>query len=159
MEDQAIVEENPSNKNRNLIIAVVAALVLCCCCLVIAGIGFYSFFGIGSSSTSGIPEPITDDSQPSDVGTEVVFGEPPAGGLGNDILKNSTWQTMAPVAMGFGCTPVSEDSSIDVLQQPDKGGVWVEKWTVACDSGDSLDFEVEFILDDTGTTYNITPLQ
>jgi hypothetical protein len=44
-----------------------------------------------------------------------------------------------------------------VLQGP-QNGVWVEKWKVGCASGETYPYEVEFILDDTGATFNIKSL-
>jgi hypothetical protein len=44
------------------------------------------------------------------------------------------------------------------LQEPDANGIWYEKWTVVCHSGDSYAFEVEYILDATGATFNIRSL-
>lgn len=45
--------------------------------------------------------------------------------------------------------------TIEVLEQLDSSGVWVEKWPVMCSSGEIYEFEVELILDDTGATFNI----
>jgi hypothetical protein len=44
-----------------------------------------------------------------------------------------------------------------VLEEPEDG-VWVEEWTVVCRSGDTYSYEVEYILDDTGATFDIRPL-
>ena len=86
-------------------------------------------------------------------------GEAPAGGLGNEVLRNDTWRAVSAAATGQGCDqPVAADSAIEVLQEPDAAGVWVEQWTVACQSGESYPFEVEFILDDSGATFNIRSL-
>jgi len=156
MENQNLVEEKPNNKNRTLIIVVVVAVILCCCCVVAAGAGYY-FFKTNRSAVT----PSSQLEVPSvDVPNSVVSAEePPVGGLGNDILKNDTWNAIVPAAIGLGCDqPISSDSTIEVLQQPDSNGVWVEKWTVACTSGDIYPFEVEYILDATGATYNIRSL-
>ena len=84
--------------------------------------------------------------------------EPPAGGLGNDILKNDTWHAVSAAAEGLGCDkPLGSQSTIEVLQQP-SNGVWEEKWTVACQSGKTYAFRVVFTLDSNGATYDITPL-
>jgi hypothetical protein len=86
------------------------------------------------------------------------LGEAPTGGLGNDILRNDTWQAVAAAAVGQGCDqPIGQDSTIEVVQEQD-GGVWKEKWTVACASGETFPYEVEFILDDSGATFNIKSL-
>ncbi len=144
-----------NKNNRNVIIAVVAVIVLCCCCLLAGIVGYYAFTTVRSVESSPM--------QPSDqIVPQSDFGNdnPPSGGLGNDVLKNDTWNVMAPAAVGLGCDrPIGADSTIEVIQQPDENGIWIEHWTVACQSGDTYLFEVQFILDDTGATFNITPLQ
>jgi len=153
-------DDNPAGNggkknNRNILIAVIVAVVLCCCCLVAVGAGYYAFITIASVESS--------PSLPNDVVVpQSNFGDdnPPKGGLGNDILKNDTWRVMSPAAVALGCDrPVGANSTIEVIQQPDANGVWVEHWNVACQSGDTYLFEVQFILDDSGATFNITPLQ
>lgn len=153
MENQDIASEKPANKNRAILI-VVGVVIILCCCIVIAGvIGFYTFTRIASVESSPV-EPFDDFVPPSDS----ELDGPPEGGLANDILKNDTWQVMAPAAIGLGCDePSGAGMTIDVLQQPDSSGsrgVWVEKWPVMCSSGEIYEFEVEFILDDTGATFN-----
>jgi hypothetical protein len=154
MEDQTLVEEKP-NKNRTLIIVTVVAIGLCCCFVVAAAAGYY--FYTNSQTVDMSPALPEEDFVPqSDFGAD----EPPSGGLANDILKNDTWAVMSPAAVGLGCEqPSGSGLTIEVLQQPDAGGVWVEKWPVMCASGDSYEFEVEFILDDTGATFNIRLMQ
>ena len=152
MEDQTLAEEKQNNKNRTLIIAVIAVVVFCCCCVVGAGTGYY-FYNTIRPADIAVPSLPQEDFVPeSNSGAD----EPPSGGLGNDILKNDTWAVMSPAAVGLGCEqPSGSGMTIEVLQQPDSAGVWVEKWPVACASGDIYEFEVEFILDDTGATFNI----
>ncbi|MBK9927455.1 MAG: hypothetical protein IPP66_19475 [Anaerolineales bacterium] len=151
MENQVLVEEKPANKNRTLIIVVVAIIVLCCCCIVAAGAGYYFFRANGSTT-------VFPPTQPED--SVISSDGPPAGGLGNDILKNDTWNVIVPASIGLGCDqPLSSSSTIEVLQQPDANGVWFEKWTVVCASGDEYPFEVQYTLDATGASYNIKPLQ
>lgn len=150
MENETFTEEKPK-QNRTLIIVVVVAIILCCCCVVAAGAGYFFFTTNRSTVTpSMLPE---DDFAPS---SGFSVDEPPSGGLANEILKNDTWAVMSPAAAGLGCEqPSGSGMTIEVLQQPDSAGVWVEKWPVACASGDIYEFEVEFILDDTGATFNI----
>lgn len=150
MENENFAEEKPANKNRTIMIAVGIVIALCCC-IVIAGVmGFYSFTRIASVESSPV-EPIEDFAPPSDS----ELDGPPEGGLANDILKNDIWQVMAPAAVGMGCDePSGAGMTIEVLQQPDPSGVWVEKWPVMCSSGEIYEFEVEFILDGTGATFN-----
>ena len=162
--EAAPVYETP-RKNQTPLIVGGVALILCCCCAVLAVAGYYSYFTIARTESipRDAPEAIeTAVSDESEVPTFEPFdalGEPPTGGLGNDILRSDTWQQVAFVSMGQGCDlPIAEETTIDVLQEPENG-VWVEQWTVACASGDSYTSEIEFILDDTGATFNIKPLQ
>jgi len=147
------MEEKPVNKNRTLMIVVIVAVVLLCCCLFVAVAGYYVLnMTRSANSIPGLPD--SKLIPPSDVG----IGNPPSGSLGNDILINDTWNAVAPAAIGLGCDrPVGADSTIEVIQQPDNG-VWIEHWTVACQSGNSYVFEVVYTIDDTGATYNIKPL-
>jgi hypothetical protein len=154
MESQAHTEEKPVNKNRPLIIIVAVVLALCCCLVVVAVVGFYSFTRIASIETSQT-EPFEEFVLPSDS----ELDGPPEGGLANDILKNDTWQVMASAAAGLGCDePSGAGMKIEVLQQP-SDGIWVEKWPVMCQSGEVYEFEVEFILDNSGATFNIRLMQ
>jgi hypothetical protein len=154
MDTQSVVNDKSVNKNRTLIIAVIVVVVLCGC-LLAAAVGFFAFTTIRSEESSA-PQPSGEFATPSGVG----IGGPPSGGLGNDILKNDTWQLISSIAISMGCDiPMGERSTIEVLQEPDSKGVWYEKWTVGCFSNDKFPFEVEFILDDTGATFNIEPLQ
>lgn len=173
MEAPQPVTEVPAQKNRTPLIIAAIAIVLCCGCLVVAVAAFYGFISIRSVETQVFPTevfpplvtqevvtPASDSDFPTDTpGFDAGIGDPPPGGLGNDILKNETWQYVAAAAAGRGCDqPIGADSTIEVLQQPDANGAWLEKWTVACNTGDSYAFEVEFVLDATGATFNIKSL-
>jgi hypothetical protein len=173
MESPQPISEDAPKRNRTILIIAGVAIALCCLCLLLAVVGYYSFVTIRSVETQVLPaedfppfiteEAVTPSSDPDlPLDTPEVdsgVGEAPTGGLGNDILRNDTWQYVASAAVGQGCDqPVGEDSIIEVLQEPDAGGVWMEKWTVACRSGDSYAFEVEYILDATGATFNIRSL-
>jgi len=156
--------ETPAKKNQTPLIIAIVAVILCCCCLAIAAAGYYGYNTLLISQSETLPlEDVSPETQPStdndyDYEAPVVdtgVGEAPTGGLGNDILRNDTWTYVAFAAMGQGCDkPIGADSTIEVLQEP-QNGVWLEKWTVACASGDTYPYEVEFILDDTGATFNI----
>jgi hypothetical protein len=167
--------EAPVKKNQNIVLIAAVAIVLCCFCLLIAGIALYSYSAIRGGDPQEFPPPfestvpvLPDDSElpsqdslstPDSPDSDDGMGEAPEGGLGNDILRNDTWQVVSSSAVGQGCdSPVAANSTIAVLQEPDAGGVWLEKWTVACRSGDEYAYEVEYILDDTGATFNITSL-
>ena len=174
MEIPETYDEAKARRRQRTIVLVIAAIALCCVCLAIA-VAIYSWSAIrgGGEDLDLIPEAETAPSNPENSLTpsfvpttsvdpnvpDADAGEAPTGGLGNDILRNDTWQVVAAAAAGQGCDqPVGADSTIEVLQEPDAGGVWVEQWTVACSSGDSYAFEVEYILDNTGATFNIRSL-
>lgn len=168
METPQPVNQAPVKKNQTLLIIAAVAIVLFCCCIAVVVAGYYNFITIRSTETE--VQPIQDtapdsqlpgtDSSP-DEDYEVPDSNPgvaPTGGLGNDILRNDTWQYVSAAAVGLGCDkPLGPDSTIEVLQEP-TDSVWMEKWTVACASGDNYPFEVEFVLDDTGATFNIKSL-
>jgi hypothetical protein len=154
-----IIEEKSTNNNRNLIIALVVVVILCCFCLIVGIAGYYAYTTI--SSRQVLPAQPNETITPPEITPEsdTSIGDPPSGGLGNDVLRNDTWKVMAPAAIGLGCDqPLGADSTIEVLQQPDASGHWTEKWTVVCNSGKSYVFQVDFILDDTGATFNIKSL-
>ena len=161
----------PAKKNQTPLIIAISAVVLCCCCTIVAAAGYYGYNVVRISDSqvvpfdqtapdvdesSSEPTPETDFEVPS---TDLGIGDAPTGGLGNDILRNDTWQYVAFAAMGQGCDqPLGDETEIEVLQDV-QNGVWVEQWTVACTNGDTYAYEVEFVLDDTGATFNIKSLQ
>ena len=161
METPQSATTESSKTNKRTILIIVAAIVLCCGCLAVAALGFYGWIAIREVQTQEIPTaefPSVVTEEVMTVPPESELGEPPKGGLGNDVLRNDTWQAVAAAAVGQGCDqPIGQDSTIEVLQEPD-GGVWIEKWTVACASGETYPYEVEFILDSTGATFNIKSL-
>jgi hypothetical protein len=174
METPEANETINAQRRKRTIVLVIAALGLCCACLAL-GVTIYSLDSLRGSGEdpnlfpaeetpgSGPGTSLTPSFDPNSVvatsATDGDPGEAPTGGLGNDILRNDTWQAIAAAAVGQGCDqPVGADSTIEVLQEPDAAGVWVEEWTVACASGDSYAYEVEYILDATGTTFNIRSL-
>jgi len=155
-------------KNRTPLILAISAIVLLCCCLALGIAGYFTYITMQVPQTEFppveevTPEVFEPELSPTDTfevpSTDLGIGEAPTGGRGNDILRNDTWQYVAFAAMGQGCDqPIGADTQIEVLQEP-QNGVWVEKWTVACASGDTYPFEVEFILDDTGARFNIKSL-
>jgi hypothetical protein len=159
MEAPQPINEESAKRNRTLLIIAAVAIVLCCVCVVLAVVGYFGFITIRSVETQVIPEeefPPVSRQEVMTVPPASDPGEAPSGGLANDILRHDTWQVVASAAVARGCTqPVGADSTIEVLQEPDANGVWLEKWTVACSSGDSYAFEVEYILDATGATFNV----
>lgn len=168
---EAVPVSEAPKKNQTLLIVAGVAAALCCCTIVLAVAGYIGYTTIQNTQTDiqpfedatpefGVPDdeeiPTEEFEIPS---TDFGVGEAPVGGLGNDILRNDTWQYVAFAAMGQGCDqPLGEETQIEVLQEP-QNGVWVEQWNVACASGESYAYEIEFILDDTGATFNIKSLQ
>lgn len=153
--------ESSAKKNQTPLILAIVAIVLCCCCFVLAIAG-YAF---RINRIRSIPQPPSQDVVPiptHDLQSPTLessdIGEAPEGGLGNDTLRNDTWVWVASSAQGRGCDqPIGTDTTIEVLQEP-QDGIWVEKWTVACASGESYAYEIRFTLDATGTTFDIKPL-
>lgn len=168
MQSNEPVIEPVESKNRTPLILAISAIILLCCCLALGITGYFTYITMQTSQTESppleevTPEIFEPDAVPTDTfevpSTDLGIGDAPTGGLGNDILRNDTWQYVAFAAMGQGCDqPIGADTQIEVLQEP-QNGVWVEKWTVGCASGETYPYEVEFILDDTGATFNIKSL-
>lgn len=154
MENQIQSENEPVKSNRTLIIVAIVGVVLCCC----VAFGAVALFSLTSYGSNSAPQQQPADAQPPS--SNPAASVPPNGGLGNDILKNDVWDLMQLGAVGFGCqSPSGQGLEIEVLQHPDSGGVWMEKWPVGCASGEAVEFEVEFIPDATGVTFNIRPIQ
>ena len=154
-------------KNRTLLI-VIGVILLCCCVVVITGAFAYpriSKYLNGASSglqnlnpsvtsapeTASTSQP-SQTSQPSSGGSSMV---PVAGGLADPTLKADVWVSILQYENGQNCSDVN-GTAIDVVQQPDSKGVWVENWTVnAC--GTSAVLKVTFTPDPNGgTNYDIT---
>lgn len=156
METNQAVNATPVRNNRTILIVIAAVVVLFLCCLVIGIVGIINFFTIRSTETQTVP--LFETTVEVVPGNGFDVGQPPEGGLGNEILKHDTWQVVASSAMGQGCDrPIGANSTIEVLQEPEDN-IWVEEWTVVCRSGDTYSYEVEYILDDTGATFDIRPL-
>jgi len=79
---------------------------------------------------------------------------PVSGGLGDPTLKADVWVSILQYENGQNCSDVT-GKAIDVIQQQDSKGVWVENWTVdAC--GKTSVLKVTFTPDPNGTNYAIT---
>jgi hypothetical protein len=149
--------ESPAKKNQTPLIIAAVAIVLCCCVVVLAVASVIGYNRIRNAQ--GIaPQPVEDVATITPTDALSIPGEAPTGGLGNDILRNDTWQAVSGAAQALGCDqPLGAHTGIEVLQQPDNG-VWKEKWTVPCASGEIYAFEITFTLDATGATYDIKSL-
>lgn len=156
MEAPRTESEIPAGKNRTLLMIIAAVVIVCCCCLIIGVVGYINYFTIRSLETQEAP--FFESTVPADPDMDTEVGEPPEGGLGNEILRKDTWDIVASAAIGQGCDrPIGANSTIDVLQEPEDGA-WLEEWTVICRSGDSYAYEVEYLHDDTGVIFNIRSL-
>ena len=154
-------------KNRTLLI-VIGVILLCCCVVVIAGAFAYprisKYLNSASSglqnlnlSTTSTPETAStsqpsETSQPSSGGSSML---PVAGGLADPTLKADVWVSILQYENGQNCSDVN-GTAIDVVQQPNSKGVWIENWSVnAC--GTTLALKVTFTPDPKGgTNYAIT---
>ena len=154
-------------KNRTLLI-VVGVILLCCCAVVIAGAVAYPRIskylnGVSSGlqnlnpASTSTPETAStsqpsETSQPSSGGSSML---PVAGGLADPTLKADVWVSILQYENGQNCSDVN-GTAVDVVQQQDSKGVWVENWTVnAC--GKTSVLKVTFTPDPKGgTNYAIT---
>ena len=154
-------------KNRTLLI-VIGVIVLCCCVVIIAGAvaapTIRKYFNSASSglqnlnpSTTSTPETASTSqpSQTSQPSTGVPFLIPVPGGLGDPMLKSDVWVSILQYENERNCGDV-KSTAIDVVQQRDSKGAWVENWTVdAC--GTTSVLKVTFTPDPKGSTnYAIT---
>ncbi len=159
MTQQTMNPQPANNNSRTLIIIVVVVIVLLCCC-VIGAVGTLFIYrvskGIPSNINQQFPVP-SETSVPSLPGSNA--GALPQGGITDHLLRQDTWQTVSAVVTGMGCEPNVAASSIVVTTKPDASGAWSEKWTVACQSGGTKAFNVDFTPSSQGgTDFNITPL-
>jgi len=166
---QVITAEQPKKSNTGLIIGIVVVVLLCCCCIVAIGVGLYLRSSVGNvyssinqqltamppvpAVPSGTSEPSNNPSAPS-IPSNLV----PQGGLGDDVLRATTWGYVITAAAVSGCSATdASKTTIDVLQKPDSSGAWKEKWTVTCDDGSNKSFDVAFTPStQAGTDINVT---
>ena len=134
--------------NNRTLLLIVGVILLCCCVVVIAGAVAYPTV---SKFLKDAPTGLNDDS-PAVSGSGSSSG-PVDGSLGNDVLKHDTWNAILKSESSKGCNNVTS-MSVDVVQQPNKQGVWIEDWSInAC--GKDVVLEITFTLDSTGTTYQV----
>ncbi|MDX9991455.1 MAG: hypothetical protein RBS68_05335 [Anaerolineales bacterium] len=153
----------PKKNNTVLIIVAVVVVLLCCCCIVVVGafallgptVG-NSFESIEEGINQGVPEefpyqeenPFGEESQDPDESNADELGQYiPSGGLGDEMLRADTWVNVAISAALATCiVPAdgAQNTIIEVIDDPDSAGVWVERWTLPCDGGSSKAFDVTF---------------
>lgn len=171
--------EAPKKSNSGLLIGIGVAVVLCCCCLIGSTILVLTVLGpavnnVFSTVNEGlltpaapefpaVPEipvfPTDESGLPQIPESPYGYGDLiPQGGLGDDLLRADTWGYVIAAAAMSGCAATdASKTSIEVIQQPDAGGTWMEKWTVTCDDGTKKSFDVTFTPSaQGGTTISVT---
>lgn len=174
MDNPYQITPQPSNTGRNIAIGVGAVILLLCCCAVIV-VAALTMLGptVGrtfSSINNSLENPVIPDFptiSPDDFPTidpdnfptidpNTTFENPiPKGGRGDEIERASAWSFVILQGALDGCTlsnPKASDMSITVKEEPNSDGVWVEEWTVSCDSGDQKTYTVTFTPDSNGST-------
>ena len=160
----------PKKNNTVLIVVAVVFALLCCCCILIVG-GFALLGPTVGNTFESIEESLpyempSEEELPSveDVPFIEEDGEGfvpdmsayvPTGGLGDEILRTDTWLNITFSAAMANCViPAdgAENTGIEVTQNPDGAGVWVERWTVPCEDGSSKAFDITFTPADGGGT-------
>lgn len=150
--------------NRNLIIGIVAAVVVCCCCTAAALGGYYAWKAY--QATQNALEEIQDFELPTDIPTGLPSvpgledAELPQGGLADDVSRATAWGTIVLTGSIFEClSPAVTGTSIEVVQEPDANGVWIENWNVACGEGATKSFKITFTPEGGFTNVNVTPAE
>lgn len=153
MESPIETTEAPQKSNRNIIIAVIVAVILCCCCTITAVGGYYGYQAYIAAQTAinefeiptDIPLDPNDPSSPTIPIPSFDSSDAPQGGLTDSTTRVTAWTTLQIVASISGCTtPTAEGTTIEVTQEPDSNGSWVEEWNVNCGDGSSQPFKVTF---------------
>jgi len=139
--------------NRNVIIAVVVVIILCCCLTITAVGGYYGYQAYITAKTAiddfqiptNIPVDPNDPSSPSIPVPNFDSNAAPQGGLTDPTTRVTAWTTLQIIASVSGCTsPTADGTTIDVTQQPNSSGEWVEQWNVNCGDGSSKPFNITF---------------
>jgi hypothetical protein len=161
----------PKKNNTVLIIVAVVAVLLCCCCIVIGGVLALAGPAVGNTFESiqegidqGIPEefpyqeenPFGEESQdPDEYNSDQLGQYIPNGGLGDELLRTDTWINVTLSAAMANCiVPAdgAQNTRIEVINNPDASGAWIERWTVPCEAGSSKAFEITFTPNESGGT-------
>jgi hypothetical protein len=80
--------------------------------------------------------------------------------LADDVSRATAWGTIVLTGSIFDCaSPSPSGTTIDVVQEPDANGVWVENWNVACGGGATKAFTITFTPEGGFTNVNVTPAQ
>lgn len=146
----------PETKKSNKMLFIIVGVLLACCILAAVVVLVYQF--VVAPSISNTIETLSSTPQ----GNEASPGgstssDLPSGGRTDDILRRDVWTAMSGASIGLGCTPDVAATTIEVTQDPDANGVWIEKWTVAYSSGEQKAFDVTLTpTAGGGTDYSIT---
>jgi hypothetical protein len=133
-------------KKSNKVPLIIGGILLACCFLAVVTIVIYQL--VIAPKISNTFETINDTLQTTDL---------PSGGLASDTLRRDVWMAVGVASSALGCTPDAAQTTIEVTQNPDSSGKWIEKWTVVCTSGGQKTFDVTFTpTAGGGTDYSIT---
>jgi hypothetical protein len=136
----------PEPKKSNKTLFIIGGILLACCFLAVVAIAVYQL--VIAPKIANTFETINTTLQSADL---------PSGGLTDDTLRRDIWIAVSGVTSATGCEPSAAQTEIEVIQDPDSSGMWVERWTVACSSGDSASFDVTLTpTAGGGTDYSIT---
>jgi hypothetical protein len=164
------VAPQPEQKKPTLLIIIGIVVAVLCCCY-IGVIAVLTLLGPTVSNTfesiqEELPVPDSEefpveppDSEDFPLAPPSGFGGVPSGGLGDEILRADTWNYVILTAISTGCgTPAADTTSIEVFEDPDDNGRWVERWTVICEDGSNKGFYVTFTPNTTqgGTDISVT---
>jgi hypothetical protein len=146
----------PEPKKSNKMLFIIVGVLLACCILVIIVGLVYQF--VISPSISNTIDAISSTPQGNEASPgSSTSSDLPSGGNTSDILRRDVWMAISGVSSGSGCTPDVAQTTIEITQGPDSSGIWIEKWTVACSSGEQQAFDVTFTpTAGGGTDYSIT---
>ncbi len=98
-----------------------------------------------------IPSEVTSTPGPGDGGL-------PQGGRSDDVSRAAAWRTILLTGSIFDCaSPTVAGTTIEVVQEPDSSGVWVENWSVACGEGVTKAFTITFAPAGGATNVNVRP--
>jgi len=134
----------PEPKKSNKTLFIIGGILLACCCLTVVGILVYQF--VIAPKIANTFDTINTTLQSSSL---------PSGGLTGDTLRLDVWVKVGAASSALGCMPDAAQTTIEVTQNPDSSGVWIENWAIACTSGGQKTFEITFTpTADGGTDYS-----
>jgi hypothetical protein len=143
---------------RSPIIIVIVAILMCCCCLAAGAAAYFGYQTYQAAQAAQqaiqgleIPQVPFDPSNP--IPPEITIPgipglgdiELPQGGRTDEITRTAAWTSVLLMAPIYDCTtPSAPETTIEVIQEPDAGGAWVERWNLACGEGTAQPFDITF---------------